>query len=52
MTPKELYEWAVDNCTEDHEMVFLVEVGNETVELSVDSLERTGSRFEMKVNLY
>ena len=52
MTPRELYEWAVDNHTEDHDMVFEVNVGNETVELSVYELQRTGSRFEMKVQLY
>jgi len=52
MTPRELYEWSVDNHTEDHKMVFYVDVGNDTVELDVYSLERTGSMFEMKVNLY
>lgn len=51
MTPRELYEWAIDNHTEDHEMVFLVDVGNDTVELGIDSLERTGSKFEMIVTL-
>ena len=52
MTPAELYEWAKDNNTENHDMVFIVDVGGEQVELNIYELERTGSRFEMRVKLY
>lgn len=52
MTPRELYEWAEDNRTEDCNMVFTLDVGNQEVELDIYELIRTGSRFEMQVKLY
>lgn len=52
MTPKELYEWAVDNHAEDCTMVFCVDVGNETVELGIDQLVKPTSHFEVEIDLY
>ena len=52
MTPKELYDWAVENGREDHNMVFTVDVGNETVELDIESLDRSRSRFDFVIELY
>ena len=52
MTPRELYEWAEDNRTEDCNMTFTLDVGNQEVELDIYELIRTGSRFEMQVKLY
>ncbi|MBR2698040.1 MAG: hypothetical protein IKE76_05555 [Clostridia bacterium] len=52
MTPKELYEWAVENSREDHDIVFTVDVGNETVELDIANLERGKSHFDFVVELY
>lgn len=52
MTPRELYEWAEENSTEDCKMVFELDVGNEEVELDIYELIRTGSRYTMRVKLY
>lgn len=52
MTPKELYELAVENGMENHNMVFTVDVGNETVELDIANLERGKSHFDFVVELF
>lgn len=51
MTVRDLWDWAVDNRVEDHDMIFEVEVGSSEIELYIDRLERTGSRFNVKIKL-
>lgn len=51
MTPKEIYEWAVDNKCEDYEIEFLVDVGSEQVTLGASQIWRPTSGFYIKISL-
>lgn len=51
MTPKEIYEWAVDHKCEDYDILFQIDVGNEQVELAADQIWLPSGQFEIMISL-
>ena len=51
MTPRDIFEWAVENKCEDFDIVFRVDVGSDQVELGANQIWRPTSGFEIIMHL-